>query len=344
MTLTLVPILGCQPISAFWDQFNAHKILQGYRYHCFDEGANVFAASVISAAQDLITAMLPTLLYWNLCIPLRQKFALFGMFTIGYSGVAVGAVRAYFSWRIFYETYDVTWSTWDLMLTSLLELHIGAFCANAPALKVLFQHFFHKRASSRLLEIQPMNSPCYQGGFDDSPSSRSKKSIFSKFITLPSRSNSCRGTSRSFSGSYNFVSAGGHCGVTVGNKRASDATRSIPSTTRDTRASASTDERAYDQYHEDIELGSYHPNSVGSSFSGVLAEVSESPLSLTDGRANLLHSAPSKPSTSQLLTMKDLPRLPSPIDTPRGGRSNEAKRQQKRPISGMHVPWPEWQM
>ena len=139
----LVPIFGCNPISAFWDQINVVKIAQGYKYHCFNEGADVFAAGVISAAQDLITAMLPTLLYWNLHLPLRQKIALFGIFAIGYSVVAMGAMRAYYSWHIFFGTYDVTWAGWDNMLWTLLELHIGAMCANSPALKVFFTHFLH---------------------------------------------------------------------------------------------------------------------------------------------------------------------------------------------------------
>ncbi|KAF1941081.1 hypothetical protein EJ02DRAFT_378570, partial [Clathrospora elynae] len=141
IALTIVPILGCQPISAFWDQADLVKILQGYKFHCFDEGADVVAASVISAAQDLITAVLPTFLYWNLRIPTRQKVALFGVFAIGYGVVALGILRAYYSWRTFYNTYDVTWSTWDIILASMLELHIGSFCANAPAAKFFFAHF-----------------------------------------------------------------------------------------------------------------------------------------------------------------------------------------------------------
>jgi hypothetical protein len=72
IALTLAPILGCDPISAFWDQTNINKILKGYKYRCFDEGADVFTASVISAFQDLITAIAYTFstkgcALWNLC-------------------------------------------------------------------------------------------------------------------------------------------------------------------------------------------------------------------------------------------------------------------------------------
>jgi hypothetical protein len=149
IALTLAPILGCQPISAFWDSVNATKLLQGYRYHCFDEGAEVTVVSIVSTTQDLVTAILPTLLYWNLQIPLRQKVAIFRIFAIGYSVVALGALRSYYAWRTFYATYDVTWSTWDSTLIMMLEQHIGALCANAPSLKQFAKYSFRETLTSR---------------------------------------------------------------------------------------------------------------------------------------------------------------------------------------------------
>ncbi|KAF2133773.1 hypothetical protein P153DRAFT_306312 [Dothidotthia symphoricarpi CBS 119687] len=150
VALTLAPILGCQPISAYWDQVNIAKVLSGdYKYHCFDEGADLFVASILSAVQDFMTAMLPACLYWNLRIPIRQKIALFSIFALGYGVCALAALRAYHTWHVFYETYDVTWATWDLFLVTMLELHLGAFCANVPALKVFFKHFFHDKLASR---------------------------------------------------------------------------------------------------------------------------------------------------------------------------------------------------
>jgi hypothetical protein len=141
IAFTLMPIFLCNPISAFWDQTDVFKAAKGYKYKCLNEGADVFAAGVISSVQDLITAMLPTFLYWNLQIPFRQKVALFGIFAIGYFVVAIGAMRAYASWQIFFETYDVTWVAAHNWLWTMLELHIGAMCANAPALKVFFVQF-----------------------------------------------------------------------------------------------------------------------------------------------------------------------------------------------------------
>jgi hypothetical protein len=139
IAFTLVPIFGCKPLAAFWEQSDIIKVAGGYKYKCFNEGADVFSASIISTAQDFLTAILPTFLYWHLQIPIRQKVALFGIFAIGYGVVAIGALRSYYSWQIFFETYDVTWATGDSFMWSLLEVHVGAMCANAPALKMFFK-------------------------------------------------------------------------------------------------------------------------------------------------------------------------------------------------------------
>jgi hypothetical protein len=188
IALTLAPLLGCQPFSAFWDQVDIPKQLKGYTFHCFDEGADVVSASVISAAQDLLTAILPTFLYWNLQISLRKKIGLFGIFAIGYGVVGLGALRAYYSYRTFYLTYDVTWSSHDLIFTSLLELHVGAFCANAPTMKVFFKHFFHDKLTSSSRSRDPKGS-----ANSGSKISKASSSLFRKITSIFSTSHSTKG-------------------------------------------------------------------------------------------------------------------------------------------------------
>ncbi|PVI02442.1 hypothetical protein DM02DRAFT_492362, partial [Periconia macrospinosa] len=143
IAFSLVPIFGCQPISAFWDQINVTKQFDpNYKYKCFNEAADVVTANAISTAQDLLTAILPTFIYYHLQIPLRQKIALGFIFAIAYGVVALGAMRLYYTWQIFYGTYDVTWVGWELWIWTLLEIHVGVMCANAPALKAFFKHYF----------------------------------------------------------------------------------------------------------------------------------------------------------------------------------------------------------
>ncbi|KAI4646261.1 uncharacterized protein J4E78_009182 [Alternaria triticimaculans] len=255
IALTLAPILGCQPISAFWDQVNIIKKLQGYEFHCFDEGADVFAASIISCAQDALTAVLPTFLYWNLQIPIRQKLALFGIFAMGYGVVALGAVRAYYSWYTFYGTYDVTWHTWNLFLTCMLELYIGCLCANAPAMKVFFKHFFQEKLSQRSKTRTPAGTDDRQ----DSAHTKSKNSWrkFGASITGGSWANSTKG----YYDSHLGTTVDPHGGVHVHKEvqvTMSPTSSAMPTPTGiDRPVSTMTADMICDRDYEDIELGRY---------------------------------------------------------------------------------------
>jgi hypothetical protein len=108
------PFVGCRPLSAYWEQSDVTKILQGVEFKCNDEGAAVTAAGVISTVQDLITALLPNFIYWKAQIPFRQKAALMAIFATAYGVAAFGALRTHATWVLFYETYDVSWQLWDL--------------------------------------------------------------------------------------------------------------------------------------------------------------------------------------------------------------------------------------
>ncbi|KAL6704186.1 hypothetical protein ACN47E_008443 [Coniothyrium glycines] len=142
ISFSLVLVFACRPWGAFWDQVNFVKVyLQNYQFKCVNEEAVVMAASILSTVQDAVTAILPTLLFWNLQMPRRQKFALGAIFALGYVIVAIAAVRIYYMWRLYNVTYDITWGVWPSWLLTMLELQLGAICGSVPALKVFFTHY-----------------------------------------------------------------------------------------------------------------------------------------------------------------------------------------------------------
>ncbi|KAH7071758.1 hypothetical protein FB567DRAFT_455174 [Paraphoma chrysanthemicola] len=128
----------CRPVEAFWRmvdwRFRFRK--GGYQHKCINEGANIVANGIIASVQDLIVVLFPTVLCWNIQVPRRQKVALYGIFALSYCTVVVGAVRTWTTWRLFYQSYDVTWLASEVWLWTLLELHLGSMCANAPALRI----------------------------------------------------------------------------------------------------------------------------------------------------------------------------------------------------------------
>ncbi|KAL1796639.1 hypothetical protein ACET3X_005179 [Alternaria dauci] len=141
---SVVLVTACSPLDAFWYRFDIVKQISGYSYHCWiNEYADLLSASIISALQDAIAAFLPTLLYWKLQMPRRQKIALGAIFALGYLVCIVAAVRSYYVYRIFNDPlYDSTWESWPAWLLAVLEIQLGVICASAPALKVFFTHYF----------------------------------------------------------------------------------------------------------------------------------------------------------------------------------------------------------
>jgi hypothetical protein len=161
-TIVFIVVLSftCQPFSAWWDQVNfAMRLLPGgYQYHCLNEGADVVANGIVATVQDFIVATLPTILCWKIQIPIRQKIALYAIFMVSYSTVAIGALRTWTTYRIYFDTYDVTWVANDTFLFSLLELHIGTMCANAPSLKVFLKQVATSERVAKLISSRSSKS------------------------------------------------------------------------------------------------------------------------------------------------------------------------------------------
>lgn len=321
IAFALAPILGCNPVSAFWDQVNYNKLVRGYKYRCLNEGADVFSASVISTVQDLITAVLPSFLYWNLRIPVRQKIALFGIFAIGYGVAALGAMRAYYSWQIYFGSYDATWVTWDLFLVTILELHVGCFCANAPTLKVFFKHFFHEKLVS---SAKRSNASGQKGQLSGTHSSKSSAGTLREKVSgFFSKGSSAHSRDGYLSGPHADISVDAHGGVQV--QREVHLTESpapaivLQPIHRNLRESADTTDMICAQYYDDIELGRYTTsrNSHVSSFysHGVLDDA-------------------------------DVEVLPAMPQTPRSPRSMRSflpfHHQFQPPRTSTHPEWPSW--
>jgi hypothetical protein len=161
-TISFIVVLSftCRPFSAWWDQVNLPLRLLpgGYQYHCINEGADVVANGIVATVQDFIVATLPAILCWNIQIPIRQKIALYAIFLVSYSTVAIGALRTWTTYRIYFKTYDVTWVANDTFLFSLLELHIGTMCANAPSLKVFLKQVANSERVAKLMSSRSIKS------------------------------------------------------------------------------------------------------------------------------------------------------------------------------------------
>ncbi|KAB8737498.1 hypothetical protein FH972_026457 [Carpinus fangiana] len=137
VTTVISLFFTCQPLEGFWLRI-LPQWRQAHPGACISEGAAVLAISSISALQDFLVALLPTLLFARLPMPRKQKIALGAVFGFSFFLCVAGILRIVYVKRVFYDTYDVTWQLYDVWLWMIVEVLLGPICASAPALRVLF--------------------------------------------------------------------------------------------------------------------------------------------------------------------------------------------------------------
>ncbi|KGO64115.1 hypothetical protein PEX1_020670 [Penicillium expansum] len=137
----VISIFQCSPIHAYWD-------INTKPYHCMDDGAIVFAASVINIFTDILVTALPMPLIWSLKLPTRQRLAVISIFGLGVVVNVAGCVRTVYVWKSLMTGYDGTWVGWPGLITAAVELSLGLICSSAPALRPLLAAFLPRLLSS----------------------------------------------------------------------------------------------------------------------------------------------------------------------------------------------------
>ena len=108
-----------------------------YPHHCMNDGAAVFAASIVNICTDLLCTFMPMPLIWNLKLPTRQRLAVMSIFGLGILVNVAGTVRTVYVYKSMLGTYDMTWMGWPILLSAAIEINLGLICASAPALRPL---------------------------------------------------------------------------------------------------------------------------------------------------------------------------------------------------------------
>lgn len=76
--------LMCQPVSAYWRQFNFAKPLRPSEYTCWDEGILPIYSVIFNFTTDLLVTCLPMFLFVQLKMPIREKISLAAVFAVGF--------------------------------------------------------------------------------------------------------------------------------------------------------------------------------------------------------------------------------------------------------------------
>ena len=89
-TYIVLAFAQCRPLNAFWDQGNAFwRLAHPNDWTCVDEASMVVSACAISMAQDFVACLLPMALFVRLKVSRKQKFALIGIFGVGFLYVMI---------------------------------------------------------------------------------------------------------------------------------------------------------------------------------------------------------------------------------------------------------------
>ena len=81
----IILMVNCRPFHAYWQQVDPHwSIINEGKYRCIDEEKDLVAAAVVSVIQDFIACGMPSVLFWKLTMPKRQKIALAAIFGVGF--------------------------------------------------------------------------------------------------------------------------------------------------------------------------------------------------------------------------------------------------------------------
>jgi len=86
IAFTVALCLSCQPLNAYWNMVNIRWLLthvNGKDYNCFNEAGDLLGSSAVSITQDILVCFLPSILFWKLSLPTRQKIALASLFFVG---------------------------------------------------------------------------------------------------------------------------------------------------------------------------------------------------------------------------------------------------------------------
>ncbi|TEY73303.1 hypothetical protein BOTCAL_0080g00310 [Botryotinia calthae] len=129
----VVIVNNCSPVSDYWK-------LSYSPQNCIDERTHLLASAIINTCSDFFVFFLPIPTVFSLPIPFRQQFMLFLLFAAGLVVCASGVVRIWYI-HATYSSYDRTWFSYPLWISSVLNLYIGIICTALPATKPFFSTF-----------------------------------------------------------------------------------------------------------------------------------------------------------------------------------------------------------
>lgn len=91
------------------------------------------AGGIVKICVDLLITTLPVPLVLRMNMAKRQRYLVVLLLGLGYIVTAAGGVRAYFTWKAFYNTNDPIWFEYLAFIASTLENNLAiVYCTILP--------------------------------------------------------------------------------------------------------------------------------------------------------------------------------------------------------------------
>lgn len=106
-------------------------------------------SGVFSVVSDLYAVVLPMAMMRHFEMDKRKKLALNFVFSLSLLVVGAGIARTYYFTKLGYA-YDITWTAFDVIVWTILEIQFSLMCACAPVLRILIREYLREPVTRAL--------------------------------------------------------------------------------------------------------------------------------------------------------------------------------------------------
>jgi hypothetical protein len=139
VSITLGYLLICRPLQAYWMSYDYNW---NQDYTCAPANGLNPVIGVLSVLSDVYAVALPFVIlhYYTLDVPRAQRIGLNIIFGLGLLVAGAGIGRTYYLIKLG-NTYDTSWTGFELLIWTIIELQLGIICACAPSLRAFFRRY-----------------------------------------------------------------------------------------------------------------------------------------------------------------------------------------------------------
>ncbi|GAB1312629.1 hypothetical protein MFIFM68171_02839 [Madurella fahalii] len=129
----IISFAQCRPIEAFWD-----RSVNGNCWPPYVQQYTGFTQGSVCSLVDLILALFPSTMFWNLKMKWKQKIALSSLMGLGVFAMIASIVKTV-GLKALTETEDLTYAMANLAIWWTLEAYLVLIAASVPTLKPIFK-------------------------------------------------------------------------------------------------------------------------------------------------------------------------------------------------------------